>query len=518
MGYVAVDSSAAAAAPRQNSPVAVEEATITLVGEMCRKLKILITTWNMGDTAPGDGSLAALFQPTKVSDYDWDIIAIGTQECNYKPSAGFANCEADWADRVLRAASVACPSANYVTLEVVSLRDSIRMVVLVKGDLRVHISKLKVNSYSTTVPLFWRKGAVGCSMTLFDFTTVCFINSHLAAHQESTAARNDECQQILRGLRLGNINYDAGNQFSHCFFFGDLNYRVDTTWHDAVAYLNRNELSYLRHRDQLLNEQRRGAALTQFQEPELISFPPTFKVKRGTTNAYDQKRTPSWCDRILWASLPDCASNISPLCYESNTRILSSDHLPVTSSMELTVPLLTAMIPLWPQKVFTFTLADVEIEMNPPTHNQPQQQQLLQLVSAAMSSNQTVEKMNPRLIVSGPVLALEPIKSLPVQNVRCDLEVPPLCISSLVSSQVTTSASWTELPTFSSKQVPQEKYMQYQHIFIAVYDYKYEGREELVAQAALGLRPHMGANVSFHLPLLYGGTKRGTIRGQLIVQ
>jgi hypothetical protein len=107
--------------------------------------------------------------------------------------------------------------------------------------------------------------------------------------------------------------------------------------------------------------------------------------------------------------------------------------------------------------------------------------------------------LNPRLIVSGPVLAVEPIKSAPVQN-------------------VTSTATWTELASFNSKQIPKDKYISYQHIFIAVYDYKWEGREELFAQAALSVRPHLNSKTRFELPLLYGGAKRGTITGYLIVQ
>lgn len=108
--------------------------------------------------------------------------------------------------------------------------------------------------------------------------------------------------------------------------------------------------------------------------------------------------------------------------------------------------------------------------------------------------------------------------------------------------QALTTAFWPELAEFSSTLVPKEVYMAYQHLFIAVYDYKWEGREELFAQATIrcvsvhflemfllllrltntyllvSLRPHVGCKASFAAPLYLGGIKRGLVRANLIVQ
>ena len=60
-------------------------------------------------------------------------------------------------------------------------------------------------------------------------TDLCFVSCHLTAHEgvAHAKARNASCEQILKGARLGNKDYDASAQFHHCFWFGDLNYRVD---------------------------------------------------------------------------------------------------------------------------------------------------------------------------------------------------------------------------------------------------------------------------------------------------
>jgi len=98
--------------------------------------------------------------------------------------------------------------------------------------------------------MFFRKGSAAICFT-YQSTTFCFINVHLAAHQDSTRSRNIEAAKILKELKLGNPNYDCGNQFHHAFFFGDLNYRIDCPWQDAIAYIQRKELIYLDRYDQL---------------------------------------------------------------------------------------------------------------------------------------------------------------------------------------------------------------------------------------------------------------------------
>ena len=69
-------------------------------------------------------------------------------------------------------------------------------------------------------------------------------------------------------------------------------------------------------------------------------FAPTFKVRRGTACAaaaaadayYDAKRIPSWCDRVLWRSLPGHASRLTLVEYCACETVGSSDHKPVRAT------------------------------------------------------------------------------------------------------------------------------------------------------------------------------------------
>jgi hypothetical protein len=59
--------------------------------------------------------------------------------------------------------------------------------------------------------------------------SLCFISCHLAAHWHHWMERNANVAEILcaRGARVGEKWLDPTVQFDHCFFMGDLNYRVD---------------------------------------------------------------------------------------------------------------------------------------------------------------------------------------------------------------------------------------------------------------------------------------------------
>lgn len=61
---------------------------------------------------------------------------------------------------------------------------------------------------------------------------------------------------------------------------------------------------------------------------------PTYKfVKKN--NKYNYKRTPSWCDRILYSS--SNSSKIVKDRYTSKSNINYSDHKPVFSTFKLSV-------------------------------------------------------------------------------------------------------------------------------------------------------------------------------------
>lgn len=111
---------------------------------------------------------------------------------------------------------------------------------------------------------------------------------------------------------------------------GDLNYRLNSSIskQDQIQKLSSNP-TYLLETDQLLGLLKHESVLAGFQEEKIV-FPPTYKLKSGT-NSFNSKRSPSWCDRILFKGDWTCHS------YRCVEKTLCSDHKPVTATLEIGV-------------------------------------------------------------------------------------------------------------------------------------------------------------------------------------
>ena len=98
--------------------------------------------------------------------------------------------------------------------------------------------------------------------------------------------------------------------------------------------------------DQLKIEQKAGKIFSNFFEAE-IKFRPTFKVYKGKDIVkkgivpqwpnleYNKKRSPAWCDRVLWrANRNDLVQCLS---YRSVEEVTSSDHKPVFATFKVAI-------------------------------------------------------------------------------------------------------------------------------------------------------------------------------------
>jgi hypothetical protein len=73
------------------------------------------------------------------------------------------------------------------------------------------------------------------------------------------------------------------------------------------------------------------------------TFRPTFKVERGkVVPEYDPERSPAWCDRVLWKSMP--GYELKQIAYNSAESVTTSDHKPVYAIFELTPYVLPSAI------------------------------------------------------------------------------------------------------------------------------------------------------------------------------
>ena len=86
--------------------------------------------------------------------------------------------------------------------------------------------------------------------------------------------------------------------------------------------------------DQLKRQMIEKKTLSGFILPK-ASFPPTFKVIRNEKWSYTTQRIPSYCDRILYKSLPAYSENIELLEFTSCPEITTSDHKPVSATFKI---------------------------------------------------------------------------------------------------------------------------------------------------------------------------------------
>ncbi|KAF7699684.1 hypothetical protein HF521_002642 [Silurus meridionalis] len=265
-----------------------------------------------------------------------DIYVFGTQENSV--------CDKEWVEN-LRAALKDYTEIDYKPVAVQTLWN-IKIVVLVKPEHENRISHVGMSSVKTGIAnTLGNKGAVGVSF-MFNGTSFGFVNCHLTSGNEKIHRRNQNYLDILRQLSLGDKqlnSFDISLRFTHLFWFGDLNYRLDMDIQEILNYINRKEFEPLLKVDQLNLEREKNKVFLRFAEEE-ITYPPTYRYERGSRDTYvwqKQKATgmrtnvPSWCDRILWKSYPE--THIVSNSYGCTDDIVTSDHSPVFATFEVGV-------------------------------------------------------------------------------------------------------------------------------------------------------------------------------------
>uniref|UniRef100_A0A8D2PFL9 phosphatidylinositol-3,4,5-trisphosphate 5-phosphatase n=1 Tax=Zosterops lateralis melanops TaxID=1220523 RepID=A0A8D2PFL9_ZOSLA len=309
-------------------------------------ITIFIGTWNMG-AAPPPKKITSWFLSkgqgrTRDDTADYiphDIYVIGTQE---DPQG-----EKEWLE-TLRQSLQEITSISFKVIAIHTLWN-IRIVVLAKPEHENRISHICTANVKTGIAnTLGNKGAVGVSF-MFNGTSFGFVNSHLTSGSEKKHRRNQNYMNILRFLTLGDKKlspFNITHRFTHLFWLGDLNYRVEQPPMEAeniIQKIRQQQYPELLAFDQLLLERRDQKVFLQFEEEE-ITFAPTYRFERGTREKYaytKQKATgmkynlPSWCDRVLWKSYP----MVHVVCqsYGCTTDIMTSDHSPVFATFEVGV-------------------------------------------------------------------------------------------------------------------------------------------------------------------------------------
>ncbi|XP_057773493.1 LOW QUALITY PROTEIN: type I inositol polyphosphate 5-phosphatase 2 [Salvia miltiorrhiza] len=209
--------------------------------------------------------------------------------------------------------------------------------VWVRRRLRRHINHLKVSPVGVGLMGYMgNKGSVSISMSLFH-SRLCFVCSHLTSGEKYGAEqrRNSDVLEIIRRTHFSTLfDIDQPQTIpSHdkIFWFGDLNYRINMSDSEVRKLVEKKQWAVLLNHDQLSKELRNGHVFDGWKEG-IINFAPTYKYEInsdryvGQNPKAEKKRSPAWCDRILWFG-----KGIKQLCYERSEMRLS-DHRAVSSS------------------------------------------------------------------------------------------------------------------------------------------------------------------------------------------
>ncbi|XP_073139541.1 type I inositol polyphosphate 5-phosphatase 8-like [Henckelia pumila] len=206
------------------------------------------------------------------------------------------------------------------------------LCVFVAEDLCEYITGLRISCVGRGVlGRLGNKGSVSISMALHG-TTFCFVCTHLASgEKESDVMRRN--LDVLKILNSTTFPDSPSTILGHnnIIWLGDLNYRLASISEDTYELLRRKDWQALLEKDQLKIEQKAGRVFDGWKEGK-IYFAPTYKYLANsdhyvvqTSSPKLKRRTPAWCDRILWKG-----EGLKQMCYvRGESRF--SDHRPVYS-------------------------------------------------------------------------------------------------------------------------------------------------------------------------------------------
>ncbi|VVA22579.1 PREDICTED: type [Prunus dulcis] len=216
------------------------------------------------------------------------------------------------------------------------------LCVWVRADLCRHISNMKVSCVGRGIMGYLgNKGSISISMTLHG-TTFCFVCAHLTSGEKEgdEMRRNSDVMEILKKTRFSHsyrtsqqpLSPDRILDHDKVIWLGDLNYRLAAACSDNThELLKKHDWQALLERDQLRIEQQAGRVFKGWEEGR-ICFAPTYKYLANsdhyvvqTSKSREKRRTPAWCDRILWKG-----EGLKQMCYVRGESKFS-DHRPVYS-------------------------------------------------------------------------------------------------------------------------------------------------------------------------------------------
>ncbi|XP_064460733.1 inositol polyphosphate 5-phosphatase K-like [Ornithodoros turicata] len=306
---------------------------------LMRDFRIYIMTWNVVCRGPIEDLHCALgLEPPIIVESLPDMYAIGFQEVSARPQHLITQAffEEPWIQAVKDALRKYC----YVKVKHVRLQGLV-LAIFSKREHLIHLRGIQSTYTRTGLGGVWgNKGGVTIRLCAYG-CSICYVNTHLAAHDSETLQRINEYNTIIEKQTF--VDSQATNILTHdyAFWFGDLNFRVDDcTMEEMRSSIEDGTFQKMLPKDQLLRVRVRREAFHEFMEQD-ITFPPTYKFQIDGMGYNFSTRKPAWTDRILYRFTKDAYDNttldLKTHHYGSHTLHIQSDHKPVSGFFTIKV-------------------------------------------------------------------------------------------------------------------------------------------------------------------------------------
>eukprot|EP01127_Copromyxa_protea_P004430 TRINITY_DN14291_c0_g1_i1.p1 TRINITY_DN14291_c0_g1~~TRINITY_DN14291_c0_g1_i1.p1 ORF type:complete len:801 (+),score=169.82 TRINITY_DN14291_c0_g1_i1:726-3128(+) len=301
--------------------------------------KIYIGTWNVnGKAPPSDIDLDQWISPENPNgkDVDHDAISMyvfGFQEIVPLNSSSIISADEtnmkNWATLLETALNERRKNSQVILCGCVQLV-GMAVIVFISSKEAHYLTGFQIMKIKTAGMGY--TGNKGALLARFQYkaTTICCVTGHFTAGQREVKERIKDIENIISKTRFASRQTATISDHDYQFWFGDFNFRIDLSYSEVIARIKSNDLSALLANDQLQKARITGQVFQGFKEG-VIDFLPTYKYNVGT-DVYDtseKRRTPAWCDRILWSNKEDC--NAVQLSYSRGEELYFSDHRPVKS-------------------------------------------------------------------------------------------------------------------------------------------------------------------------------------------
>jgi len=303
------------------------------------KVKVMCITWNIaGISCNVDYNITKLFTENifYYKNEPPDIIVVGIQEIIKLSITSILSIVSNqenvitWTNNIVNTISKVFKGIEYYQLKCMDLV-GIYLLVLVKKTLRKNISLIDSNTTKTGVyGTMGNKGFFTLTLKCFD-SLISFGSGHFEAGQSKNEDRISTLIQLLnKSVNINDVEFTF-KDIDFWIILGDLNFRIDLSYEDAISLIKDKKYDVLYGLDQFNTSKENYPFLKEYIKEREINFEPTYKYVKGSNEyAYDEDkiRVPAWTDRIFYCK----NNNIKMLTYDTIKSIRYSDHRPVVGT------------------------------------------------------------------------------------------------------------------------------------------------------------------------------------------